>query len=178
MSIKRPRQGSNSTVRIINKNWKEPMCPPVRKWQANCGLSLQWNITQKPCIHTTAWMNIRSTVLNFLKKALHEKYTLNNSIMWHSRIRLIYHGTKSEEWLLPRDGGGDYLGRGKRGLSGAIGIFSILMEIWVKTQRIVHLSLYIYKFYLKRKTVNKYYKVVNRMYAEAFRGSILICAFF
>lgn len=90
----------------------------------------------------------------FLKKALHEKYTLNNSIMWHSRIRLIYHGTKSEEWLLPRDGGGDYLGRGKRGLSGAIGIFSILMEIWVKTQRIIHLR-FIHIYILPQKENSK-----------------------
>ena len=36
--------------------------------------------TDELFIHTIAWMNLNNTVLSGKKKALHKKYTLNNSI--------------------------------------------------------------------------------------------------
>lgn len=58
----------------------------------------------------------------------------------------------SEERMLLKDGDEDSPERGERGLSGTMVMFSILIEVWVKTERMVHLRyVRIYVLPQKRK---------------------------
>lgn len=54
--------------------------------------------------------------------------------------------------MLLKDGDEDWPERGERGLSGTMVMFSILIEVWVKTERMVHLRyVRIYVLPQKRK---------------------------